>query len=130
MRRPLVFVAAAMTLAAACGGRASGVSAVGDAGPSDAPGADGTADTGGDGSGAAAADAGADADATDIFAHDAAIDVAVGPPDSSACPVAPPANGSSCPALAYVCSYDESTCPTNCLCESTGWLCATVGGCG
>jgi hypothetical protein len=57
-----------------------------------------------------------------------AADVAAAPPDSSACPGSPPTNGSPCPALAYVCSYDE-TCPTNCLCESTGWLCATVGGC-
>ena len=118
MRSPLIFVAATMTLAAACGGRASGVAAVADAGPSDALGAD-----------AADASADSDADAANTLADAAsAADVAIAPPDSSACPGSPPANGSSCPALAYVCSYDE-TCPTNCLCESTGWLCATVGGC-
>jgi hypothetical protein len=47
-----------------------------------------------------------------------------GPP----CPVDQPNGNSACPALGMVCQYSIG-CEANCLCASSGWVCATVQGC-
>lgn len=49
---------------------------------------------------------------------------------SSVCPVFQPQDGQACSDESAVCSYfDGSGCATNCLCASTGWVCAAQQGC-
>ena len=51
-----------------------------------------------------------------------------GPPDAGGCPASQPPNGEGCDTQGDICSY-FGQCETNCLCTTTGWVCATQQGC-
>ncbi|HEX3346056.1 MAG TPA: hypothetical protein VHS09_15840, partial [Polyangiaceae bacterium] len=51
-----------------------------------------------------------------------------GPFDAGPCPGSQPPPSSSCSDQGLVCSYYNG-CETNCLCATSGWVCAAEGPC-